>query len=69
MRFRSICSGGGLEIVRGRLRINASVTFGRHGLTPPVTRFLHDFPEVEMEMTLSNRAAAPNSVSPRWIHS
>ncbi|WP_213778679.1 LysR family transcriptional regulator [Caballeronia sp. dw_276] len=44
---------------QGRLRINAPVTFGRHGLMPMVTRFLRDFPEVELELTLSDRLVDP----------
>jgi DNA-binding transcriptional LysR family regulator len=44
---------------QGRLRINAPVTFGRHGLMPLVARFLRDFPEVELELTLSDRQVDP----------
>jgi DNA-binding transcriptional LysR family regulator len=44
---------------QGRLRISAPVTFGRHGLIPAVTQFLRDFPEVELELTLSDRLVDP----------
>ncbi|MBD1554457.1 LysR family transcriptional regulator [Pseudomonas sp. C2L11] len=44
---------------QGRLRINAPVTFGRHALMPLITRYLHDFPQVELELTLSDRRVDP----------
>ncbi|ANH67394.1 LysR family transcriptional regulator [Mitsuaria sp. 7] len=40
---------------RGRLRINAPVSFGTHTLTPVVTRYLRQYPEVEIDLTLSDR--------------
>jgi DNA-binding transcriptional LysR family regulator len=40
---------------RGRLRITAPVTFGSHRLTPLVTRFLRDHPEVEIDLALTDR--------------
>lgn len=44
---------------RGRLRVNAPVTFGRYGLMPFVTRFLRDYPEVQLELVLSDRLTDP----------
>lgn len=40
---------------RGRLRINAPVTFGTFCLAPLVTRYLAGFPEVDVELVLSDR--------------
>ena len=40
---------------RGLLRINAPVTFGTHGLVPLVTRYLQRYPEVEIDLVLSDR--------------
>lgn len=40
---------------RGRLRINAPVTFGTHSLMPLVTRYLRDHPAVEIDLVLSDR--------------
>lgn len=39
----------------GRLRINAPVSFGAYGLMPLITRYLKDFPSVEVDLTLSDR--------------
>lgn len=39
---------------RGRLRVNAPVTFGACALAPLVTRYLATFPDVEVELTLSD---------------
>ncbi len=39
---------------RGRLRVNAPVTFGACALAPLVTRYLAAFPDVEVELTLSD---------------
>ncbi|OCR26064.1 LysR family transcriptional regulator [Pseudomonas syringae] len=44
---------------QGRLRINAPVTFGRHELVPLVTRFLDRYPEIDVELTLSDRLIDP----------
>lgn len=41
---------------RGRLRINAPVTFGIHALSPKLPEYLCAHPEVTLEMTMSNRA-------------
>ena len=40
---------------RGRLRINAPVTFGTHSLMPLVTRYLRRHPAVEIDLALSDR--------------
>ena len=40
---------------RGRLRVNAPVTFGTHSLMPLVTRYLRRFPAVDIDLVLSDR--------------
>jgi DNA-binding transcriptional LysR family regulator len=40
---------------RGRLRVNASVSFGVHALTPVITDYLAAYPEVEVDLTLNDR--------------
>lgn len=40
---------------RGRLRVNAPVSFGSHTLMPVVTRYLRQHAEVEIELTLTDR--------------
>jgi len=40
---------------RGRLRINAPVSFGVHALAPKLPDYLKQFPEVSVELNLSNR--------------
>jgi DNA-binding transcriptional LysR family regulator len=40
---------------RGRLRINAPVSFGTHTLTPVVARYLRQYPQVEIDLVLSDR--------------
>lgn len=40
---------------RGRLRINAPVTFGIHALSPTLPEYLGAYPEVTLEMSMSNR--------------
>jgi len=42
-------------VPRGRLRVNAPVTFGAHELMPMVARYLRANPEVDIEVTLSDR--------------
>lgn len=42
-------------VPRGRLRVNAPVTFGAHELMPMVARYLRAHPEVSIEVTLSDR--------------
>nr|WP_321983917.1 LysR family transcriptional regulator [uncultured Lichenicoccus sp.] len=43
------------EAPRGRLRVNAPVTFGTLRLAPLLMRYLATFPEVEVELVLSDR--------------
>lgn len=40
---------------RGRLRINAPITFGIHALTPRLPDYLRLYPEVSIDLSLSNR--------------
>ncbi len=40
---------------RGRLRINAPVTFGAHALGPRLPEYLGKYPDVTIDMALSNR--------------
>jgi DNA-binding transcriptional LysR family regulator len=40
---------------RGRLRINAPVSFGAHSLTPVIARYLRQHPKVEVDLVLSDR--------------
>ena len=40
---------------RGRLRVSAPVTFGVHALAPKLPEYLRAFPEISMELRLSNR--------------
>lgn len=40
---------------RGRLRINAPVTFGIHALAPHLSDYLRQYPDVTIDMSLSNR--------------
>jgi len=42
-------------VPRGRLRINAPVSFGAHTLIPLVTRYLRQHPDVEIDLVLSDR--------------
>jgi DNA-binding transcriptional LysR family regulator len=44
---------------QGLLRINAPVTFGRYALMPQVTRFMIDYPQVGVALTLSDRLVDP----------
>jgi DNA-binding transcriptional LysR family regulator len=41
---------------RGKLKISAPVTFGSYSLMPFVTEFLRQFPEVEIDLHLTDRA-------------
>ena len=43
------------EAPRGRLRVNAPVTFGTFRLAPLVARYLEAFAEVQVELVLSDR--------------
>jgi len=40
---------------RGRLRVNAPVSFGAHSLTPVIARYLRQYPRVEVDLVLSDR--------------
>ena len=40
---------------RGRLRINAPVTFGIHALSPKLPEYLRMYPEVSIDLSVSNR--------------
>jgi DNA-binding transcriptional LysR family regulator len=40
---------------RGRLRVNAPVVFGTHGLVPMLTRYMRQYPEVTLDLTLTDR--------------
>jgi DNA-binding transcriptional LysR family regulator len=40
----------------GRLKVNAPVSFGMHTLAPKLPGYLKAFPQVEVDVTLSNRA-------------
>ena len=40
---------------RGHLRVNAPVTFGVHALAPRLPDYLNAFPEISIELRLSNR--------------
>lgn len=40
---------------RGRLRINAPVTFAIHALAPKLREYLSAYPEVSIELTMANR--------------
>ncbi|MFL9876342.1 LysR family transcriptional regulator [Paraburkholderia megapolitana] len=42
-------------VPRGRLRINAPVSFGMHTLAPELPDYMQAFPEVSVDLTLSNR--------------
>ncbi len=42
-------------VPRGKLRVNASVTFGIHALTPKIAEYMQLYPEVSVELCLSNR--------------
>lgn len=43
------------RVLRGRLRVNAPVSFGTLHLAPLIARFLGDNPGVEIDLTLSDR--------------
>jgi DNA-binding transcriptional LysR family regulator len=42
-------------VPRGRLRINAPVTFGTHALVPVIGRYLQAYPDVEVDLVLNDR--------------
>lgn len=39
----------------GRLRVNAPVSFGMQALAPVIPKYMEAYPQVELELTLSNR--------------
>ncbi len=43
----------------GIIRVNAPVTFGSHTLSPFITRYLGHYPEVQVDLTLSDRIVDP----------
>jgi DNA-binding transcriptional LysR family regulator len=43
----------------GIIRVNAPVTFGSYALAPFITRYLATWPEVQVELTLSDRIINP----------
>lgn len=48
-------AGEATGVPRGRLRVNAPVSFGANTLIPMVTRYLRDHPNVEVDLALSDR--------------
>jgi len=46
---------GGSVVPQGLLRINATLGFGRKYVTPELSRFARAYPEVEVQMQLSDR--------------
>lgn len=42
-------------VPRGKLRVNAPVTFGIHALAPKLPKYLSAHPEVSIDLSLSNR--------------
>ncbi|MGN6806602.1 MAG: LysR substrate-binding domain-containing protein [Trinickia sp.] len=40
---------------RGKLRVNAPVSFGAYSLTPMLARYLRRYPDVQIDLTLSDR--------------
>jgi DNA-binding transcriptional LysR family regulator len=44
-----------LATPRGKLKVNAPVSFGAHSLTPMLARYLRQYPEVQVDLTLSDR--------------
>jgi LysR family transcriptional activator of dmlA len=48
---------GGHAIPRGLLRVHATLGFGRRHIVPAVSRFIQDFPQVEVQLHLSDRPA------------
>jgi DNA-binding transcriptional LysR family regulator len=50
---------GQLEVPRGRLRVSASVTFGRLHVAPAIADFMRLFPDLDVELGLYDRQADP----------
>jgi LysR family transcriptional regulator, regulator for bpeEF and oprC len=46
-------------VVRGRLRVAAPVTFGRSLLSPAISGFLQTYPDISLELELTNRKVDP----------
>ncbi|MBB5368434.1 MULTISPECIES: LysR family transcriptional regulator [unclassified Janthinobacterium] len=44
-------------VPRGLLRVNASIGFGRRHIGPAITAFVRDYPEVEVQLQVSDRPA------------
>lgn len=42
-------------VPRGRLRISAPVTFGVHALAPKLSEYMNAYPDVSVDLTLTNR--------------
>lgn len=53
LREAEICAAAG-EAPSGRVRINSNVPFGRHFLLPLLPRFLTSFPDISVEVELSD---------------
>src|SRR5262245_12196573 len=47
-------AAAGGEVPRGRLRVNANVPFGRHFLIPLTAEFLGLYPEISLDIVLSD---------------
>ena len=45
---------------QGRLRVNAPMTFGTMHLAPAIADFLSQYPEVEIQLTLTDSLRGPN---------
>lgn len=46
---------GARAVPRGLLRVHATLGFGRHHIAPAVSEFLHKYPDVEVQLHLSDR--------------
>ena len=46
---------GAALLPQGKLRINAPISFGSQTLTPMITRYLRRFPDVEVDLVLTDR--------------
>lgn len=55
VRTAESCTQALRSTARGKLRINAPVTFGSVMLAPVLTQFLDENPEVQVELTLNDR--------------
>jgi DNA-binding transcriptional LysR family regulator len=42
-------------VPRGKLRVNAPVSWGAHSLTPMLARYVRKYPEVSVDLTLTDR--------------